>query len=148
MVSVILKKIYIIFIYDYWHCNLRQCYVEMLVLVLVLFILRFIFVHIYLHCYKMSEGYSSNISNNKDFVKIAEITSTQHYIKLAYNRFIEQKMFGNDRMETISTIVLSLSRPSSIENSTWRTHQYFVNFESRIHDKIFTSNRCHNFHLD
>ena len=102
----------------------------MLVLVLVLFILRFIFIHIYLHCYKISEIYSSNISNNKEFVKITEITSAQHYTKLAYNRIIEQKMLGNDGMETVSTIVLSVSLPNNIENSTWRTHQYFVNFES------------------
>ena len=32
--------------------------------------------------------------------------------------------------------------------STWRTHRYFIDFESRIHVEISTSNRCHNFHVD
>ena len=57
-------------------------------------------------------------------------------------------MLENDRMETASTEVTSIRRRNDIEKSTWRTHQYFVDFESRIHVKISTSNRCHNFHVD
>ena len=57
-------------------------------------------------------------------------------------------MLGNDTMETASTEVTSIRRRNDIKNSTWRTHQYFVNFESRINVKISTSNRCHNFHVD
>ena len=34
------------------------------------------------------------------------------------------------------------------EKSTWKTHRYFVDFESRIHVEISTSNRCHNFNVD
>ena len=44
-------------------------------------------------------------------------------------------------------VTLILPR-NDIEKSTWRTHRYFVDFESRINVEIFTSNRCHNFHLD
>ena len=51
-------------------------------------------------------------------------------------------------METASKAVTSFRRRSNIEKSTWRTHRYFVNFKSRIYVKIFTSNRCHNFHMD
>ena len=57
-------------------------------------------------------------------------------------------MLGNDRMETASTAVTSIRSRSDIEKSTWRTHQYFVDFESRFHVEISTSNRCHNFHVD
>ena len=57
-------------------------------------------------------------------------------------------MLENDRMETASTEVTSIRRRSDSEKSTWRTHQYFVDFESRIHVEISTSNRCHNFHVD
>ena len=57
-------------------------------------------------------------------------------------------MLENDRMETASTEVTSIGRRNDIEKSTWRTHRYFVDFESRIHVEISTSNRCHNFHVD
>ena len=57
-------------------------------------------------------------------------------------------MSENDRMETVNTEVTSIWRRNDIEKSTWRTHRYFVNFESRIHVEISTSNRCHNFHVD
>ena len=51
-------------------------------------------------------------------------------------------------METASTEVTSIRRRNNVEKSTWKTHRYFVDFESRIHVKISTSNRCHNFHVD
>ena len=35
-----------------------------------------------------------------------------------------------------------------IEKYTWRTHRYFVNFESWIDVELFTSNRCHSLHVD
>ena len=57
-------------------------------------------------------------------------------------------MLGNDTMETASTEVTSIRSRNDIEKSTWRTHRYFVDFESRIHVEISTSNRCHNFHVD
>ena len=57
-------------------------------------------------------------------------------------------MLGNDTMETASTEVTSTGRRNNVEKSTWKTHRYFVDFESRIHVEISTSNRCHNFHLD
>ena len=57
-------------------------------------------------------------------------------------------MLENDRMEIASTEVTSIWRRNDIEKSTWRTHRYFVDFESRIHVEISTSNRCHNFHVD
>ena len=57
-------------------------------------------------------------------------------------------MLGNDRLETASTAVTSIRRRNDIEKSTWRTHRYFVDFESQIHVKISTLNRCHNFRVD
>ena len=51
-------------------------------------------------------------------------------------------------METVSTEVTLIRRRNDIEKSTWRTHRYFVDFESRIHVEISTLNRCHNFHMD
>ena len=51
-------------------------------------------------------------------------------------------------METTSTEITSIRRQNSIEKSTWGTHRYFVDFESRIHIEMSTSNRCHNFHVD
>ena len=32
--------------------------------------------------------------------------------------------------------------------SMWRTHRYFVDFESRIHVEISKSNRCYNLHVE
>ena len=57
-------------------------------------------------------------------------------------------MLENDTMETASTEVSSIRRPSDIEKSMWGTQQYFVNFESRIHVQISMSNRSHDFHVD
>ena len=57
-------------------------------------------------------------------------------------------MLGNDRMKTTSTEVMSTRYRNNIQISTWRTRQYFVDFESRIHFEISMSNRCHNFHVD
>ena len=58
-------------------------------------------------------------------------------------------MLENDRKETVSkAAVMLIPHQSNIEKSTWRSHQYFVDFESGIHVEISTSNRCHNFHMD
>ena len=96
-----------------------------------------------------SQGYSSNSSNISDYVNIVDITSAQHYTRLAQNKFPEQKMLANDRLQKYScTEVTSIGRRNNREKSTWRTHQYFVNFESRNHVEISTSNRYHNFHVD
>ena len=57
-------------------------------------------------------------------------------------------MLENDRMETASKALTSIRGQNDIEKSTWRTHRYFVDFESGIHVKISTSNRCQNFHVD
>ena len=57
-------------------------------------------------------------------------------------------MLENDGMETASTEVTSIWRRNDIEKSTWKTHRYFVDFESRIHVEISTSNWCHNFNVD
>ena len=56
-------------------------------------------------------------------------------------------MLGHDTMEPASTEVTSIRPRNDIENSTWRTHRYFVNFKSRIHVDISTSKRCHNFNV-
>ena len=57
-------------------------------------------------------------------------------------------MLQNDKMETASTGVKSMRHRNDIEKSTWRSHRYFVNFESRILVEISTSNWCHNFLVD
>ena len=101
-----------------------------------------------MRCCKIPKEYSSNSSSISDYVNIFEITLTQHYTKLFYNRFPEQKMLENDRLEAASTVVTSISRRNDIEKSTWKTHRYFVDFESRIHVQISTLNWCHNFHVD
>ena len=51
-------------------------------------------------------------------------------------------------METASIEITSIRRRNDMEKSTWRTHRYFVVFESGIQVEISTSNRCHNFHVD
>ena len=56
---------------------------------------------------KIPKGYSSNISGN---INIVEMASTQHYTKIAQNRFPEQKMLGNNTMETTSTEVMFIRR--------------------------------------
>ena len=33
------------------------------------------------------------------------------------------------------------------KKTAWRTHQYFIDFESRIDIQLSTSNRCHSFHV-
>ena len=100
-----------------------------------------------MRCWKIPKGYSFDGSNVSDYINIVEITSTQRYTRLAQNRFPEQKMSENDRMVTAGKAVTSIRLRNDIEKSTWRTHRYFVYFESRIHVEISTSNRCHNFHV-
>ena len=101
----------------------------------ILKVVKTIFIHNYLRYCKIPKGYSSSSSNISDYVNIVEITSTQHYARLAYNSFPEQKMLGNDSMELASTTVTSIR--NDIEKSTWRTHRCFVEFESRIHVKTY-----------
>ena len=52
-------------------------------------------------------------------------------------------------METVATAEVTLIRcRKDIEKSTWRTHRFFVDFESGIHVELSTSNRCQNIHVD
>ena len=52
-------------------------------------------------------------------------------------------------METVATAeVTSIRRRKDIEKSTWRTYQYFVDFESGIQVERSTSNWCHNFRMN
>ena len=37
---------------------------------------------------------------------------------------------------------------TTLKKPTWKTHRYFINFESRIDVELSTSNRCHSFHVD
>ena len=57
-------------------------------------------------------------------------------------------MLGNNTMETASTEIMPIRRRNNVEKPKWKTHRYFVDFESQIHVQISTSNRCHNFHVD
>ena len=51
-------------------------------------------------------------------------------------------------MDTARIEVMLILRQHDIQKSTWRTHSYLVDFESRINLKISASNQCHNFHMD
>ena len=75
---------------------------------------------------KILTGYSSNCSNISGYVNIDEITFTHHYTRIASP---EHKILGNDTMETAGTEVMPIRRRNDIGESTWRTHQYFVNFK-------------------
>ena len=57
-------------------------------------------------------------------------------------------MLENNTTETASTEVTSIRRRKNVKKSMWKTHRYFVYFESRTHVEISTSNRCHNFQVD
>ena len=57
-------------------------------------------------------------------------------------------MLGNDTMETVSTEVVSIRRWNDREKSTWKTHRYFVGFDSRVHLEFSSSNRYSNFHVE
>ena len=123
LVSVILKKICIIF-----------SYIGIIISVsVILKKIKFIVIPIYLHSCNIPKGHSSNSSKISDYVNVVEITATQHYTRIVKNRFSEQKMLENDGMETASTEVKSIWRRNDIEKSTWRTHRHFVDSESRIH---------------
>ena len=74
-VNVTLKKIYIIFIYKYWHYNLGERYFEE--------DKNYLFITIYLRCWKIPKGYSSTSAKSSDYVNIVGITSTQHYTRIA-----------------------------------------------------------------
>ena len=41
--------------------------------------IKIIFIHYYLRCCKIPKGYSSSSSNISDYVNIVEIRSTQHH---------------------------------------------------------------------
>ena len=109
--------------------------------------IKIIFTPIQQRCFKNSQRITSNSSSISDYVNIVEITLTQHYTRIAQNRFPEQ-ILGNNTMETASTEVTPIRRRNNAEKSTWKAHRYFVDFESQIHVEISTSNRCHNFHVD
>ena len=82
--------------------------------------IKITFTPIQLCCCKNSQRIRSNSSNISDYVSIVGITSTQHYTRIAQNRFPEQKMLGNDTMEIVSTEVTSIRRQNDIEKSTWK----------------------------
>ena len=98
LVSLILRKVYIIFIYKYW-LNLCQCYFEE--------DKNYLYSYLVGSLQKFPNSNSSNISN---YVNIVEITSTQHYTRITQNRFPEQNILGNNTMETTSTEVTSIRR--------------------------------------
>ena len=74
-VSVILKNIYIL-------CLFINIGIIFFVSVISKKI-KIIFIYNYLRCCKAHKRYSSNSSNINDYANIVEITSTQHYTRLA-----------------------------------------------------------------
>ena len=50
--------------------------------------------------------------------------------------------------QVASLEVTSIRDQNPIKKTMWTTHQYFVDFERRIDAELFTSNRCHSFHVD
>ena len=105
--------------------------------------IKIIFIQNYLRCCKFPKRYISS-SSDIDYINIVEIKSTHDNTRFTQNRFTKQKMLGNDRMETASTELTSIRRRIDIEKTTWKTHRYFVDFESRIDYEISASNRCNN----
>ena len=43
---------------------------------------------------------------------------------------------------------MSIPHQSDIEKTTWKTHRYFIDFESRINNELSTLNQRHLFHVD
>ena len=70
--------------------------------------IKFIVIPINLHCCNIPTGCSSNSSKISYYVNIIEIAATQHFIRIIQNRFPDQKMLENDRMETVSAEVTSI----------------------------------------
>ena len=75
LVSVTLKKIYILFLFI--NIGIVIC------VRVILKKIKIVFIHCYLCCCKIPKGYICNSSNISDYVNIAEITSTQHYTRFA-----------------------------------------------------------------
>ena len=50
--------------------------------------------------------------------------------------------------QVASLEVTSVRNQNPIKKIMWTTHEYFIDFESRIDAELFTSNRCHSFHVD
>ena len=50
--------------------------------------------------------------------------------------------------QAASLKVTSIRHQNDIEKNTWKTHQYFIDFESRIDVELSASNQCHSFHVD
>ena len=141
LVSVILRKIYIISIYKYWHYNLCQCYFEE--------------DKNYLYSYFVAlQIFPKDIA---PIVPISVITS----ILLKSHRLStipEYLRIGSKSRKCQETIQwkqpVQKLRRFDIETTSKRPRgelidirRNYVDFESRIHAKISTSNRCHNFHM-
>ena len=43
---------------------------------------------------------------------------------------------------------MSIPHQSDIEKTTWKTHRYFIDFESQINNELTTLNQLHLFHED
>ena len=109
--------------------------------------IKIIFTHDYLRCCKIPKEYSSNSSNISDTslsLKLHRLSTIRDRLRIGSQSRKCQQMIE----WTGSTVVTSIQRQNNIEKSTQRTHRYFVDFESRIHVEISTSNRYHNFHVD
>lgn len=55
---------------------------------------------------------------------------------------------GQLASQAASLEVASIRHQNDIEIFTSRTHRYFIEFGSRSDIELFTSNRCHPFHVD
>ena len=70
----------------FWRRYISFLFINIGIIIFVSVILKkikIIFIPIYLRCCKIPKGYSSNSSNISDNVNIVEITSTQHYTRIA-----------------------------------------------------------------
>ena len=82
LVIVILKKIYVIFIYNIGIIIFVNIGIIILVTV-ILKKIKIIFIPIYWRCCKIPKRYSSNSSNSSDYVNTVESISIQHYTRIA-----------------------------------------------------------------
>ena len=50
--------------------------------------------------------------------------------------------------QVASLKVTFIRHQDDMEKVRWRTHQYFIDLESRIDVKLFALNKCHPFHVE
>ena len=89
-----------------------------------------------------------------------EIRSSDYKLQIqnsnsVYDRLLEEDTYRSTKSnnepilrQTCSLEVTSILTSKDIENTTWKTHQYFSDFESQIVIKVTTFNQNHHLNVD